>query len=203
MTVETQESLDASTWPRYVSGSRAIGWWGILFLVIIELTVFGSLITSYFYLRANVPEWPPDGIHPPELFLPTVNSILFLTSVIPMAWATRGIKQGKPGRLKIGFAIAFAIGLVFLVLKYIEYSGKSYTWETNAYGSITWTIIGFHSAHVIATLLKTAAIWVLAYQGYFNEERHVAVEGNALYWYFVVGIWVPLYFVLYWAPRWI
>jgi cytochrome c oxidase subunit I+III len=51
--------------------------------------------------------------------------------------------------------------------------------------------------------LKIAAIWAVAQQGYFNEERYVAVEGNALYWYFVVGIWVPLYFVLYWAPRWL
>ena len=36
-----------------------------------------------------------------------------------------------------------------------------------------------------------------------NADRHVAVDGNALYWYFVVGIWVPLYVVLYWAPRWL
>jgi heme/copper-type cytochrome/quinol oxidase subunit 3 len=203
MTVETQSRLESTTLPRYVSGPRAVGWWGIAFLVVIELTVFGSLISSYFYLAGNSPEWPQDGLKPPELLLPSINSLLLLASVIPMAWAVKGIQKGDDRQLRIGLAIAFVMGLVFLVLKYIEYSDKSYTWATNAYGSIVWTIVGFHTAHVIATLLKTAAIWVLANQGYFRADRHVAVDGNALYWYFVVGIWVPLYGVLYWAPRWL
>jgi cytochrome c oxidase subunit I+III len=202
-TVTVGGSSHTTVLPRWVSGSRSVGWWGILFLVIIEVTVFGSLISSYFYLRAGVPQWPPDGIEPSELFLPTLNSILLLASVIPMYWAVKQIKQGSRKNLLIGLATVFFIGLIFLVLKYVEYSDKPYTWETNAYGSIVWTVVGFHTAHVIATMLKIAAIWVAAWKGFFNAERHVAVEGNALYWYFVVGIWAPLYVMLYWAPRWL
>lgn len=203
MTVETQRRMESTDLPRYVSGPRAVGWWGIVFLVVIEVTVFSSLISSYFYLAGNSPEWPQDGLEPSELLLPTLNTLLLLSSVIPMGWAVKSISKGNQFGLKAGIAISFVIGLLFLILKVIEYSDKSYTWATNAYGSIVWTMIGFHTVHVIATLLKMAAIWVLANQGYFRADRHVAVDGNAIYWYFVVGIWIPLYFTIYWAPRWL
>ncbi|NIQ55982.1 MAG: heme-copper oxidase subunit III, partial [Gammaproteobacteria bacterium] len=31
--------------------------------------------------------------------------------------------------------------------------------------------------------------------------QHVPVEANALYWYFVAGIWIPLYATIYLSPR--
>jgi cytochrome c oxidase subunit I+III len=32
-------------------------------------------------------------------------------------------------------------------------------------------------------------------------KRHVDVSENAMYWYFVVWAWLPIYAVLYWMPR--
>ena len=37
--------------------------------------------------------------------------------------------------------------------------------------------------------------------GPVEEQRFVDVEENALYWYFVVLAWLPIYAVIYWAPR--
>lgn len=187
--------------PAYVSGSRAVGWWGIVLLILIESIVFASLILTYYYLKVYAPEWPLGGIEKPKLLLPTIGATLLLGSIAPMYWAESGIRRGQKRRLRIGLAICLVMGAVFMVLKVVEYSGVDYTWSTNAYGSVVWTIVGFHSGHVIALLLKTAAIGVLAWQGYFDERRHVAVQGNALYWYFVAGVWVPLYATLYLSPR--
>jgi cytochrome c oxidase subunit III len=102
--------------------------------------------------------------------------------------------------LKVGFVVSFILGLIFLVLKYIEYSGLEYDWTTNAYASIKWTIVGFHSAHVIALLLKTLVVGSWAFMGYFNERRNAAVQANGIYWHFVVIIWIPLFFTLYLSP---
>ncbi|MBX3001224.1 MAG: heme-copper oxidase subunit III [Caldilineaceae bacterium] len=203
MRVETRQRIDASNLPRYVTGPRAVGWWGVAFLVVIELMVFGSLVSSYFYLAGNSPQWPQDGLKPPELLLPTITTLVLLAGVIPMAWGVKGIQKGSALRLKTGLVLSFLIGATYLVLKYVEYSDLDYTWATNAYASIVWTMIGFHSAHVLATLLFMAAVFVLAQQGYFREDRHVAVQCNALYWYFICGSWPLLYVVLYWSPRWL
>ena len=48
-----------------------------------------------------------------------------------------------------------------------------------------------------AIYLLTALMFV----GPVEEKRFVDVSENALYWYFVVLTWLPIYVVLYWAPR--
>jgi heme/copper-type cytochrome/quinol oxidase subunit 3 len=42
---------------------------------------------------------------------------------------------------------------------------------------------------------------VLMFSGPVEEHRFVDVEENAVYWYFVVLTWLPIYGVIYWAPR--
>ena len=41
----------------------------------------------------------------------------------------------------------------------------------------------------------------LLYVGPFEGKRFVDVSENALYWYFVVLSWLPIYAVIYIAPR--
>ena len=186
-----------------VSSSQGIRppiWWGMLFLLLIESVVFAALISSYFYLRSAAEVWPLGDIERPELLLPSINTLILLASSIPVYFADQGIRKGNQARLRIGLIVGFILGATFLVLKYIEYSSLDYNWATNAYGSIVWTIVGFHSAHVFSLLLKTMVIGTLAFQGYFNEERHVGVQVNGLYWHFVVAVWIPLFATLYLSP---
>ena len=173
---------------------------GMWFLILIETVVFGALISTYFYLRAGSAEWPLGGISEPELLLPTINTVILLLSSVPIHFADQGIREGNQRRLRVGITLSFVMGALFLALKYVEYSNLDYTWATNAYASIKWTIVGFHSAHVIALLLKTVVVGVLAFQGYFNAERNAGVQVNGVYWHFVVAIWIPLYATLYLAP---
>jgi cytochrome c oxidase subunit I+III len=187
--------------PHLVSGSRSTGWWGIFLLIVIEITVFASLIVSYFYLKTRAEAWPLGGIDPPDLLLPSINALILLASAAPMWWSVRGILQGDQRRLLIGLLISMALGATFLGLKVLEYSDVPYTWATNAYGSAIWTITGFHTVHVIGMLLKSGAIGIAAWKGHFSARLHVAVQGNALYWYFVVAIWIPLFATLYLSPR--
>jgi cytochrome c oxidase subunit III len=121
-------------------------------------------------------------------------------SSVAIYFADKGIKAGKQKQLKVCQALAMLFGLVFLTLKVVEYSGYDYNWATHAYGSITWTMTGFHSAHVISVFLKGMVVLAMALRGMFTPERHVAVEINGLYWHFVVVIWLPLYFTMYISP---
>lgn len=193
--------VPADMLPVDLSDKRAPVWWGVVLMIVIETTVFASLIASYFYLKSNSPVWPQGGIEPPELLLPSINAGILLLSSLPVWWADSGIRKGDTRRLKIGLGVGFVMGVAFLVLKYVEYSSKDYSWSTNAYGSIIWTITGFHSAHVVVLLIKTLVVEVLAFRGYFSERRNIGVQVNGLYWHFVVLAWVPLFATLYLSPR--
>lgn len=195
-------SINVSHLPTLVSGPRAPLWWGMLFLVIIESVVFATFISSYFYLKFLADAWPPAGEKLPELLLPTINTVILIGSSVAIYFADTGISEkGSVTRLKIGVGLAALGGLVFLALKIVEYRDQEYYWDSHAYGSIVWTIIVFHSAHVASVLLKALVVLVLAFRGHFTRYRSLGVKVNGLYWHFVVGIWIPLYLTIYWAPR--
>jgi cytochrome c oxidase subunit 3 len=42
---------------------------------------------------------------------------------------------------------------------------------------------------------------VLMFTGPLEGKRFVDVSENAMYWYFVVGSWLPIYAVIYWGGR--
>lgn len=193
--------IDASQYSPYNNGPKATLWWGFLGLILIEATVFAALIAAYFYLRLVAPAWPPAGVKVPDLQLASVNTVLLLGSSVFIHMADSGIRKGNQLRLRLGLGIGLVLALAFLTIKYIEYSGLDYRWDSHAYGSIVWTITGFHTAHVLALVLKTIFVEYLAIRGYFNRERNLGTEVNGLYWHFVVAVWIPLYLVLYYAPR--
>jgi len=74
-------------------------------------------------------------------------------------------------------------------------------WDSNAYGSIVWFILGLHATHLITDLGDTIVLAVLMFTRHVSGKRYSDVSDNAFYWYFVVASWVPLWALLYGVPR--
>ena len=188
--------------PLYVLGPKSVIWWGIMGLLAIEVVVFGGLVAMYFWLKLANPSWPPPGIDVKPLLIPTINTVVLLLSGVAMIVAKRALRRDDNQLvLKIAQIVAMSLGVVFLVLKYVEYSGYDYDWATHAYGSITWTMTGFHTAHVISVIFKGLIVVAMSLRGMFLPDRHLAFEVHTIYWLFVVVIWLPLYFAMYISPR--
>lgn len=195
-------ALDLSPLPDSPPDHRATLYWGIWGLVVVEGVVFATLVATYFYLKIHHVEWPPPGTKPPDLGLPTLNLFILLLSSLPMHLADKGVKRDDQRALRLGLVCSIALALTFLVIKVIEYSHHvHYRWDTHAYASIVWTITGFHSAHVLALILKTTIITIMAFRGRFHSDDRLPITVNGVYWHFVVVVWLPLYFTLYIAPH--
>ncbi|HEX8451373.1 MAG TPA: cytochrome c oxidase subunit 3 [Longimicrobium sp.] len=194
--------LDVSEYPALVQGPRGGLWWGMAGLILIEVVVFTALIATYFYLKFLNPHWPPAGDPLPKLTLPTINTLILIGSSFAVHYADTSITERNSVRgLTIGMAVSLTLGVIFLVMKVIEYSQVEYFWDSHAYGSIVWTMVVFHSAHVLSVVLKTAVVIALARQGHWTQSRMQGIKVNGLYWHFVVVIWIPLYLTIYWSPR--
>ncbi len=191
--------------PAGVSGGRALGFWGMVMLIFTEATLFGILLYSYFFLRFQMgPEWPPDGIEKPDLFLVSIMTPILLLSSGPMHWAHTGIRKGKMWRLRLGLLLTFVMGATFLGFQAVEYREilvSEFSPRTNVYGSLFFTITGFHGIHVAVGLLMNLWLQWYARRGRFSAERHVAVENVALYWHFVDAVWIFILFSLYLSPH--
>ena len=191
--------------PHETHGPRSFAWWGMAWLIATEATLFAALIASYFYLRfRHGPEWPPGGIEAPTLELPLIMSVILLSSSIPVHLAESAIKKGKQTGLRLGLLLGFVLGVVFLLMTLlIEWPEKlhEFTPSTNVYGSLYFTITGFHLAHVVVGLLMSSWTQVRAWLGAFDTDRHVTVQNFTMYWHFVDVVWVFVFVTIYLSPN--
>jgi len=176
------------------------GWWVMVLVIVTEAMLFAYLLFSYFYLGSMTPgEFPTGGA--PELKLVVPNTIVLLVSSGAMYWAERGIRAGNQNRLRLVMLITLLLGITFLVVQGIEYSHKTFAFQTNAYSGLFFTITGFHGAHVFIGLLMNVVVQLWAWRGWFTAERHLAVTNAAMYWHFVDAVWLVVFFSLYITPR--
>jgi heme/copper-type cytochrome/quinol oxidase subunit 3 len=179
---------------------RAPGRLGMMLLIATEASFFVYLLFSYFYLASMARgSWPPDGN--PALRLSLPNTIILIVSSGTMWWAEAGIKKGQQMRLRIGLLVTLVLGMLFLALQGLEYSNQKFTPATHAYGSLFFTITGFHGAHVAAGLLMNVFVQARAWAGHFTATRHLALSNVALYWHFVDVVWIVVFLSLYISPR--
>ncbi|KAA6458587.1 cytochrome C oxidase subunit III [Acidobacteria bacterium AB60] len=194
--------LDVSGLPTVAFGIRSVTWWGIMGMMAIEGTVFLLMIASYFYLHSRSLEWPPHR-NPPDLFWGTVNLGLFLVSAIPNEWYRRRARKGDLRAVQIGLVILSLFGIANVVVRYFELLHLNTDWSIDAYGSAVWTLMGLHVLHLLTDLVDTIVLTVLFFTPLVEGKRFMDADENAAYWYFVVAFWVPIYLVIYWAPRWL
>jgi heme/copper-type cytochrome/quinol oxidase subunit 3 len=65
------------------------------------------------------------------------------------------------------------------------------------YGTVFYTLTGFHGAHVFGGVVGLSILTARAGQGQFSARNHVAVEAVSYYWHFVDVVWVALFTTLY------
>ncbi|MBW3535834.1 MAG: cytochrome c oxidase subunit 3 [Gemmatimonadetes bacterium] len=187
--------------PTQPEGREAPEWWGVLALIVIEGVVFTALIASYFHFRTRHLEWPPPGIEPPELLLASLNTVLLIASALPVLLSVRALRGGNERTPRWALPVGMLMLVVFVAVKAYEYSHEPWGAGTHAYGSVVFTMTGLHLAHVSAVLLKTGVVWSYLLQGRVEARRPVPLEANALYWYFVIAVWIPLFTTIYLVPR--
>lgn len=194
--------LDVSGLPSFAFGQRSILWWATMGMILIEGTAFALLAAEYVYLKWRVPQWPP-GYAPPDLLWGTLTTIIVLASAVPNALAKKAAEKLDVQRTRLWTWISVLFAAMFCVTRALEFTALNCWWDGNAYASVVWTLLGTHTAHVVTDIIDTA---VLA--GYItflrvDANRMVDVSENAFYYYFVIISWLPIYGLIYLAPRFV
>ena len=205
----SRTTLDVSELPKHGFDTKTQLWWGNLWLLFIETTMFGLVVAAYFYLRQNFVTWPPPhSDSPPYLFepvprltLPTINLIVIILSVLPMAWADVAARRLDRRAVKIALSLVMLFGTAATVLRFYEFRSLIWSWDSNAYGSIAWTILALHLVHLIVGTLEDVFLATWVFRRPLDENHALDITVTAVYWYWVVGTWILLYAVVYVSPR--
>jgi len=199
--VAAQRTIDVSQLPTYSFGHHALTWWATWSMLVMEGTMLMILVASYFFLRTGVPDWPPGSTQPPYLFWGTLNTIVILVSLFPNHLAKKASEKLDLAGVRLWMIVTLAFGLAFAIIRIFEFKNLNTHWMQNAYGSIVFFNMGFHTAHVLTDLVDTVVLIVLMFVGPIEGKRFVDVSENSIYWNFVVVIWLVIYATIYIAPR--
>ena len=174
---------------------------GILMWIIIylELITFGMAIIAFAYYGHQEPE----VFHQSRLQLNStfgaINTIFLLTSGFFMATAVHQFKEKSIAKSSFYFKLTMLGGLLFLILKSVEYYHKiesGITLETNVFFSFYWLLTAFHLIHVIMGLV--ILIWTNYGMTKKNSDTAVEdIEACAAFWHMCDLIWLLLFPTLY------
>jgi heme/copper-type cytochrome/quinol oxidase subunit 3 len=183
-------------------GHHGLIWWGTVGFMVIEGSMFVMVLVVYFYLRLRVTDWPP-SLPNPDVGVGTINLLLVLASCAPNALAKKAADAQRLSSTRLWLTVLTLMGVGNVILRAFEYPALNCRWDDNAYASITWLVLSLHTIHIATDVVDSAVLAVLAFSGPLTRTRFIDISENSLYWYFIVAWWIPIYLVVYWAPRWL
>ena len=196
-----RREIDVAELPTVTFGPRSLMWWGTLGFMTIEGWTTAILVVSYFYLRQNFDSWPPLRTPNPSLVIPTINLLIMLVSIAPARLAADAAKRLDLAGVKRWLAVSSIVGVAICVVRWWELWALNTRWDTNAYGSAAWMIVGFHTSLLLLDVADTLGLTLFYNIREMPAKAFSDTADNSFYWYFTVGLWIPIYLIIYVGPR--
>ena len=196
-----QQSLgDVRDLPTVTFGHRSLMWWGTLGFMTIEGWSLALIAAMYFYVRQNFLTWPPVRTPLPSLTIPTINLVVMIVSVIPALLADRAARRLDLGSVKLWLLATTLISLPIPILRWYELWALNVRWDSNAYGSAAWLLVGSHATLLILDVADTIGLTLFFWFKRMPIKAMSDTSDNSFYWYFMVGVWIPVYLIVYVGP---
>jgi heme/copper-type cytochrome/quinol oxidase subunit 3 len=194
-------AVDLSRLPLHGLGRASVTWWGTMAFMLIEGTGFALVVAVYLYLMSLASTWPINAPLP-DLLPGTLVTLILVASLVPNYLIARWAEQQDLRKVRIGIVIMSLLGIAPLIARAFEFPALRVSWDTNAYGSVVWTLLSLHTTHIITDLVDTLVLAALMFTRHGqNLRRFGDVQDNAMYWNFVVAAWLPIYACIYSVPR--
>jgi len=199
-----------------IKASKGLLWFGI-----ISITMLFAGLTSGYIVRQGEGKWVQFAM--PQLFW--VSTILIVISSVTMQWAVNAVKKNNLNSLKLAIALTSLLGIGFVVFQFLAWSqlvsqginfvgqikdikgaydyipaGKETAAEIastgNVAGSFLYVITGLHVAHLLGGMIALFVVFSRAFLGKYSAANYIGVSTCAIYWHFLGGLWVYLFFFL-------
>ncbi len=195
---------------------RALLWFGIVSIVML----FAGL-TSAYIVRQGEGKWVEFSI--PSMF--SISTLIILLSSVSMQWSLNSAKKGNKTQIRTSLLITLLLGFGFMFTQYLAWadlyqngivltgtvsdiktnfnyipSGKETLAEAggvgNVAGSFLYVITGLHVLHLLGGIISLIIVFSRATKDKYTTENHNGLSMCAVYWHFLDGLWVYLFFFL-------
>lgn len=195
-----------------IEQQREASSFGMWVFLITEVMFFGGLFLSYTIYRVIYPAAFADASLHLDVTLGTINTAVLICSSFTMALAVHSAQTGRQRLLPLFLLATLLIGLVFLGIKFTEWSHEiennlvpghgflypgPYGQPAKLFFSLYFLMTGVHALHLFIGVCVLAVLCILSWRGRFSPQYHTPIEIAGLYWHFVDVVWLFLYPLLY------
>jgi nitric oxide reductase NorE protein len=170
---------------------------GILMWIIIfiEIITFCMALFAAILDANDTPELYYQSSLKLDLTLGSLNTFVLLISGYFIAQGLHFFKKGAYHLTHKQFNWGIIFGLVFIIIKSIEYYNKVISGDTlgtNNFFSFYWLLTGFHLIHLIIGI-----VIILFLKNQLASKKLEDVEAGTAFWHMCDLIWLLLYPILY------
>jgi len=168
----------------------------MVIFVIAEMMMFAGLMSAFSIVKAGALGWPPPGQPRLPIEATAFNTAVLLASGI-FLYAANRVYASDRNLAKRPLFIAMGLGAFFVAFQGYEWISlirQGLTLTSSNHGSFFYLIVGMHGLHAIAGLTVLGRAGLRLSRGLLAPSSFFAAQ---VFWYFVVGLWPVLYFMVY------
>lgn len=179
-----------------VSSKVIFGFW---IYIMTDAILFAALFATYAVLHNNI--WNGPGIQQiATMPYVMVQSLVLLTSVFTYGLSSVALHRGHKKGIFFWLAITFLLGLVFLGFEWQQFANllqHGNSWQTSAFLSIFFSLVGIHGFHIVAGLLWIIILMVQLKMQSITPTMQTRLTCLGLFWNFLNIMWLFIFTIVY------
>jgi cytochrome c oxidase subunit 3 len=166
-----------------------------LFVFLAVVTSLFSLFISAYMMRMELGDWRP--LSDPNLLWLNTGALVF--SSIALQWARVAAKNEQVKAMRYGLIAGGFFAFVFLggqLLAWQQLVDSGYLAQSNPANAFFYLITGLHALHLLGGLAVWSRTTFKLLGGVEATQLRLSIELCAVYWHFLLVMWVVLFGLL-------
>jgi len=154
-----------------------------------------SLLCAAFFMRMDAPDWQA----PPIPGILWFNTAVLIASSLALDLARRAADRRETDDVKSWLLVGGGCALLFLLGQlwaWRELAAQGLYASSNPANAFFYLLTGTHALHLVGGLAALARTARAAWGGHGGAELAASVELCAIYWHFLLFVWLLLFAML-------
>lgn len=165
--------------PNFAMTDRPPGWWGSVFLLTANATLFGSLLFGFAFLWTVAPGWPPPDWFPPSMSALGLGIIGAGLGPIAMRYATQNNRNGGTPLASLTLTLA---GAVLVAIACAAMMAHTPAPTSHAYAATLFVLGSYGLFHAALGILMVCFLIARVRCGFTSSARRAEFP--------IVGLWI-------------
>jgi cytochrome c oxidase subunit 3 len=154
-----------------------------------------ALFVSAYAMRIRYLDWAPL----PEPRILTWNTAILVVASIAMHWAVVSARRGAVDGIRTGLVVGGGLSLAFVLGQLVVWKqlvDAGYFVDSSAATGFFYLLTAVHGVHVLGGLVAWARAFARLGRRDPPAKVTLSVELCAIYWHFLLAVWIALFAVL-------